>query len=155
MAVIERAQVVRLSLADCFAYFSNPSLLPQLTPASLRLVCTPPVRDRIFEGCEIDYTIEWMRVPLRWRTRIVVYDEPHRFVDMQIRGPYRYWWHVHRFAALGDGSTLMVDRIEYELPLGAVGSLVTPLVRRSLERILDYRAAVVGRLGHDSGPVIT
>jgi len=146
VALIERAAIVRLPLADCFACFANPSLLPQLTPPSLRFTCLPPFRDAIHHGCEIDYTITWYGVRLAWRTRIVEYDPPHRFVDVQIRGPYRSWWHEHRFTSM-QNHTLMVDRIEYELPFGAVGALAEPLVRRSLRGILDYRGEVIRRIG--------
>jgi ligand-binding SRPBCC domain-containing protein len=55
-------------------------------------------------------------VPLRWRTRINVWQPPHRFVDEQIHGPYRQWIHEHTFAAR-DGGTLARDVMHYAVPL--------------------------------------
>ena len=37
------------------------------------------------------------RIPIRWLTRIEVWEPGARFVDVQIRGPYRLWHHTHTF----------------------------------------------------------
>ena len=43
-----------------------------------------------------------------------------------------------------DDGTLMRDTVDYELPLGPLGALVNALfVRRSVERIFDYRRKVL------------
>jgi ligand-binding SRPBCC domain-containing protein len=101
----------------------------------------------IHQGCEIDYTIRWLRVPLRWTTLITAYDRNVRFVDEQKRGPYKRWWHEHRFERISDDETLMTDRIEYELPLGPIGAVAHALaVKRQLRQIMDFRAAAIERL---------
>ena len=70
-----------------------------------------------------------------------------RFVDLQIRGPYRLWRHEHRLTAVdGGASTRVQDRVDYLLPFGQVGNLALPLVRRDLCRIFEYRQASVARL---------
>lgn len=40
----------------------------------------------------------------------------------------------------------MRDHVEYVLPLGRLGALARPLVRRQLERIFDYREATIQHL---------
>ena len=59
---------------------------------------------------------------MKWVTCIAVAEAPHRFVDVQMKGPYKHWWHEHTFIAK-DGGTLMMDKVEYELPLGPLGEL--------------------------------
>lgn len=142
--VVERSQVVPASVAECFAYFSDPRRLPDITPRWLRFTVTRPPDADIYAGCEIDYMIRWLGVPLRWTTLITDCDPPHRFVDTQQRGPYRRWWHEHRFVPIGDGATLMTDRVEYEMPLGVLGRIVQPLVHRQLRGILDHRTRITG-----------
>jgi ligand-binding SRPBCC domain-containing protein len=61
-------------------------------------------------------------------------------VDVQVRGPYARWEHVHEFGEV-PGGTLVSDTVIYALPLGPLGRLAHWLfVNRSLERIFDYRA---------------
>ena len=58
------------------------------------------------------------------------------FTDTQIRGPYRYWVHRHRFEETSVG-TLVADDITYRVPGGA---LVNRLyVAGELRRIFAYR----------------
>ena len=85
---------------------------------------------------------------MRWRTRIEAWEPPHRFVDVQLSGPYSLWEHTHEFEADGEEATLIRDRVRYALPLGPLGELAHRLfVRRDVERIFDFRReAVAARL---------
>jgi ligand-binding SRPBCC domain-containing protein len=80
---------------------------------------------------------------MRWLTEIEVWEPNERFVDNQLRGPYRYWHHLHEFRDV-PGGTEMRDVVDYELPLGPLGSLAhTLLVKQLLNRIFTYRFAAV------------
>jgi ligand-binding SRPBCC domain-containing protein len=61
-------------------------------------------------------------VPIRWLTRIEVWEPGVRCEDVQLRGPYRLWHHIHTFEPDGHGA-LMRDVIRYALPLGPLGGL--------------------------------
>jgi ligand-binding SRPBCC domain-containing protein len=93
----------------------------------------------------IEYRLRLHRIPLRWVSQIDRWEENRRFVDRQVRGPYRLWLHEHEFSGLGDG-TLVRDRVRYALPLGPLGGIAARLVRRDLDAIFDYRRAAVTRL---------
>ena len=54
-------------------------------------------------------------------------EAPIYFVDEQVKGPFRRFRHVHEFTE-DSGGTVMVDRIEFEAPLGPIGRLVEKLV---------------------------
>ena len=54
--------------------------------------------------------------------------------------------HRHTFTDDGRGGTRIDDEIRYELPLGALGRLAHPVVRRQLERIFGYRTDAVRRI---------
>jgi len=81
-------------------------------------------------------TVTWRAthfgLPFTMTSTISEYDAPRRFVDHQVSGPFRRWWHEHRFVAV-DGGTLMSDRVESESPLGPLGRLVDGLL---LERYM-------------------
>lgn len=70
--------------------------------------------------------------------------EPGRlFRDEQQEGPFAKWVHTHRFEPRGEHESELVDHLEYELPLGALGQLFGGgSAARTLEQTFAYRHAV-------------
>lgn len=128
-----------------FSFFSAAENLEKLTPAELGFVIRTALPIPMAPGTLIDYTIRLWRLPIAWQTRIAEWDPPHRFVDEQLRGPYRTWVHTHRFTSAG-GGTDIEDDVTYSLPLGVLGRLVAPLIRIQLNRIFRYRQEQVRRI---------
>jgi ligand-binding SRPBCC domain-containing protein len=144
MRRLERDQVLPGEPVDVFPFFADALNLERITPAWLGFRVITPGPIGMGPGTLIEYRLRLHRVPVRWLTRIEVWDPPHRFVDAQVRGPYRLWRHEHSFSAAPGGGTLMRDRVDYELPLGPLGAVAHALfVRRDVERIFDHRAAAV------------
>ena len=78
-------------------------------------------------------------VPVRMTSVISAHDAPHRFVDEQTSGPFRRWWHEHRFEAV-PGGTRMTDVVEFESPVGPVGRAVNALfLTRYMTTLLRQR----------------
>jgi len=127
-----------------FPFFEDPRNLFDITPDWLHFVVrNKGLQTKVFEGAEFEYRIRWLGLPLPWRSRIVDYLPPLRFIDVQLAGPYRSWRHLHLFEER-PGGTLMRDRISYRLPAGAAGRLVHAIVvRRQLEDIFRYRAGAI------------
>jgi ligand-binding SRPBCC domain-containing protein len=125
-----------------FDFFANAHNLQELTPPFLRFEILTPDPIILRQGTIIDYRLRLRGIPVRWRSEISAWEPPHRFVDTQLRGPYRWWVHEHRFEAAASG-TLMTDRVEYNVLGGAlVNSL---LVEPDLRRIWAYRDREVRR----------
>jgi ligand-binding SRPBCC domain-containing protein len=91
-------------------------------------------------GTLIDYRIKLHGVPMRWRTEIAVWEPPYRFVDRQLKGPYRQWVHTHTFAER-DGGTQCTDHVEYAVPFGALVNRF--FVRGNVEAIFRYRRQIL------------
>jgi ligand-binding SRPBCC domain-containing protein len=145
--VLERVQILPRPREEVFAFFADARNLERLTPGFLNFSILTPTPIDIGEGALIDYRIRLFGVPLNWRTRIDVYEPGVRFVDRQLSGPYRTWIHLHEFSDHDGGrATKMLDRVEYEVGFGPFGRIARELiVRRTLERIFDYRAEVMER----------
>ena len=154
MHVLERRQPLALPAERVFEFYSDARNLERITPPWLGFEVTTPGAIEMRPGTLIDYRLRLRGVPVRWRTRIETWEPPHRFVDVQLRGPYALWEHTHSFEPDGGAGVVIGDRVRYALPLGPLGDLAhTLLVRRDLERIFDYRRhAVAELLGGAGGP---
>jgi ligand-binding SRPBCC domain-containing protein len=120
---------------DVFAFFSSPENLAALTPPNLAFEIAGDRAIEMRRETLIDYRIRIAGLPLRWRTMIEQWRPGECFVDSQLVGPYRAWWHEHRFYDHGAG-TVMEDVVYYSPPLGGLGRLV---VEGKLRRIFAYR----------------
>lgn len=141
-----REQLVKRDLAEVFGFFAEAGNLELITPPWLGFSLTDPDRIDMGAGTLIEYRLHLHGVPLRWTSRIALWEPERGFVDVQARGPYRLWHHTHSFERRG-GGTLVRDHVRYALPLGPWGELGHRLfVRRDLARIFDFRRAAVARL---------
>ena len=91
--------------------------LVKLTPPSVDLQVQTSGEIVLAPGQIVDYSLRMYGVTMRWQARIVEFEPLRRFVDMQERGPYRYWRHIHEFEPV-PGGTVIRDTVDYELPLG-------------------------------------
>lgn len=143
---LSRTQLVGRPLPEVFAIFSDASNLDALTPPFLHFRILTPMPVELRVGAQLDYQLSLFGVPVRWRTRISDWQPQERFVDEQESGPYALWRHTHEFEAR-EGSTLMRDVVDYSEPLGPVGTVAHVLfVRRTLDRIFDFRRDAILRL---------
>jgi ligand-binding SRPBCC domain-containing protein len=143
---LQAEQFVARALPEVFEFFSRPENLARITPPSLGFVILTPSPIEMRVGTQIDYTIRIAGIPLRWRTLISVYDPPNRFVDEQLKGPYVYWHHTHRFYSVL-GGTMINDEVRYALPFGPLGLPAHWLfVRRKLDQIFSHRKAIVEKI---------
>ena len=121
---------------EVFRFFAEARNLEILTPPWVKFQVLTPAPIEMRAGTLIDYRIRVHGIPIRWRMEIAEWQPPHRFVDVQLRGPYTLWHHTHTFEQR-DGGTLCADQVRYR-PRG--GALMNWLfVRRDVEKIFRYR----------------
>ncbi len=84
-------------------------------------------------------------------SRIIVYEEPGRFVDEMLEGPFRMLRHEHTFRELDDHHTLMVDVFEFSAPFGILGKLAEALfLKRYLGKFLAQRNEYIRQVAESS-----
>jgi len=143
---IEGSQLVPSSVEDAFAFFADAHNLEPLTPPWLRFRIVTPRPIPMRRGTVIEYVLTLHGLRVRWRTEIVEWEPGRRFVDRQVKGPFRLWEHTHTFERHDEG-TLIRDTVLYRMPYGPLGTLARRVfVARDLERIFDYRRDAVDRL---------
>jgi ligand-binding SRPBCC domain-containing protein len=122
---------------EVFSFFSDAGNLDDLTPDWLHFKIVTPRPIELHAGSLIDYKLRVRGFPIRWRTRINVWEPPYRFVDEELRGPYRQWVHEHTFETR-DGGTLVRDKVSYAVPFDWLAHRL--FVRPDVEKIFRFRA---------------
>ena len=129
-------------IGNVFSFFSDARNLEKLTPNSLKFKILTPHPILMQAGTLIDYSIRLYGIPLTWRSEITAWDPPFRFVDEQLRGPYKKWIHEHKFYSL-DGDTIVSDNVDY---LPRVSWLTHRWVQGDLRKIFAYRHEELGEI---------
>jgi ligand-binding SRPBCC domain-containing protein len=140
---IDRTIFLPRSIDEVFEFFSDAHNLERLTPSFLKFHVITPDPIVMKPGTHIRYKLRLRGIPISWESEITVWEPPHRFVDEQLRGPYRLWRHEHRFVSQ-NGGTQVSDHVDYAV-LG--GSLINSfLVAPDVRRIFDYRTQILQSL---------
>lgn len=123
-----------------FNFFTSPDNLLKVTPDNISVTILNEEEIIMEEGTEIDLKMKLFGfVPMKWQTKIDEWQPPDYFVDIQPKGPYRYWKHTHRFEEK-DGGTLIIDHIEYTVPGFFLEPIIHALkVKPNLDHLFDYR----------------
>ena len=140
---LEKVSRINKSRLEVFQFFSKAENLGKITPPNLKFEILTPVPIEMEAGTLIDYRIKIYSIPFYWRTEITVWDPPHRFVDIQLKGPYKSWIHEHRFEEK-DGITIMTDIIQYQVPGGFLAPLIHQLkIKKDVDNIFKYREKII------------
>jgi ligand-binding SRPBCC domain-containing protein len=147
MYTLEREQVVHTSLDEAWIFLRDPGNLNKITPDDLDFQIVSPVPEVMFNGLLIEYKIT---IPFfggqQWIAEIKHIRELHSFVDEQRQGPYSFWYHYHELNEVENGVRL-VDRVYYDVPWSFAGRLLhRMIIRKTLNRIFDYRREKLARM---------
>lgn len=143
---LHREQWIARPVTEVFSFFCDARNLDLITPPWLHFHVLRQSTAELKAGTLIHYRLAWHGVPLTWTSRIEEWQPPSRFVDLQLKGPYRLWHHTHSFEGL-HGGTLISDTVRYAVPFSAVGDFCTGwLVRRDVEQIFDHRARAIAAI---------
>lgn len=129
------------SAAEVYAFHERPDALARLIPPWERVrILVPPTS--LAAGTRVVLR-QWLGpIPIRVESVHQACQPGRSFVDRMVRGPFKTWVHEHRFEAVSEASSWLVDDVEYELPLEPLSQIVAPLIERRVERMFAWRHEV-------------
>lgn len=149
MPVFEHQSRYPFPREQVFAWHERPGAVTRMMPPGMATVLSRPT-DGINAGSEVALRITHpllagvrlpgnRRVGVRWQVRHSELVRGERFVDEQVRGPFKAWRHEHLFADGPDGSTVLTDRITWELPVRLPAGFDQALLEMQLDGLLEFR----------------
>jgi len=138
--IIKATTIIQRPIAEVFSFFSKAENLSLLTPPGMSFSIKTPLPIEMRKGTLIDYRIKVDGIPYSWRTEITLWEPPHRFLDIQLKGPYSQWEHEHQFRETAAGITEMTDIVKFKSPGGLLEPLIHHLyVKGKVEGIFRHR----------------
>ncbi len=134
---------VESSTRELFDWHTRPGAFERLSPPwqSVTVLRPAPVEN----GSQVLLRLRKGPFSFRWTAEHREVDPGEGFVDVQVSGPFAYWVHRHEFEWAGD-ETVLSDRIDYELPGGALGRMMAGRqIGRDLEATFVYRHETTSR----------
>jgi len=149
---MEREQIIACDLQLAWDFISTPKNLDLITPPNMCFEIITDVPEKMYDGLLIQYRVG---IPLlgkqNWLSELKHIREGHSFVDEQLIGPYKLWYHYHEVTQV-EGGVKFTDRVHYAPPFGPLGTLAHAIyIKRELERVFSYRKeAMVQHLGNSA-----
>ncbi|MGC4045365.1 MAG: SRPBCC family protein [Armatimonas sp.] len=134
--------MIEASQAEVWNFHASLGVLEILTPPGTKITLPEP-KPELKQGARFTIIVRQPPVflPLAWESVFTIYEPPVRFVDEQGRkGPWKSWRHEHRFEAVDNRTTKLIDSIDYEPPFGILGRIADALfLRRILTNAFAFR----------------
>ena len=134
-----KESLIHASPERVFAFHEQPEVLELLLPPweSARVIQSARISE--VGARAIVETRILGPLTVQWIAEHTLYEPPHMFEDVQIKGPFRSWRHRHIVEPAAEGAILR-DEIDCEPPLGVLGRAVASgMIRKRLEKLFAYR----------------
>lgn len=125
-----------------FAWHERPGAFERLTPGFMPAQVLAR-SGGITDGSRVTLGIPVGPLTTTWEMEHTGYVAGREFRDVQRKGPFAHWEHIHRMEPQPDGTSVLDDRITYALPLPPFGEAVAGwFTREKLERLMQWRHAL-------------
>jgi ligand-binding SRPBCC domain-containing protein len=125
--------IVDAPLSAVAEFHKDTLALRELTPPPLTMKFNHV--EPLAEGSIADFTMQAGPVSVRWVAVHSNVTEQNGFVDSQEIGPFRTWRHHHKFRAIDEQTTEVIDEIEAEY-----GNAISRFMWLNLPILFAYRA---------------
>lgn len=126
-----------------YRFHAEPDALERLTPPWERARVVARTGGIEQPGSRVTLHVSVGPFSQDWIAEHTACDPGKMFRDEMVSGPFRRWEHTHEFQPESADSSILEDRVEYEVPWGWLGRRVAGnYIRRRLRRMFEWRHKV-------------
>lgn len=130
--------VLNTTQKSAFHFHTDTRNLPLITPPWIEVTIEEmemPMR----QNSIVVLAIKRFGITTRWKMEIETLLCPIKIVDSMMSGPFRFFRHQRYFIPLTPESTLMKETISLVIPMGWLGNLFFPLLKKDMDAMFRYR----------------
>ncbi|MBM4175810.1 MAG: SRPBCC family protein [Ignavibacteria bacterium] len=137
---ITKSLSLKTDVEKIFAFHLNPKNLRLILPRYPLIKIISISHSPLQKESEIKIKLNVLPfVGVNWVIVIESIIENKLIVDIQKKGPFKYWKHKHKFENLFDGTTIMTDEIAFEIGFGIIGKILSPIIKSQIEKMFESR----------------
>ena len=149
--VFEHASNLKAEARKVFEFHLHPENLGKVNPSWIRVISLDAPKT-VSAGARIRLQVSSLGLPQKWEVKVVSVEDffgiPAKasITDEAVHGPFPFWRHLHEFWAAPDGSTGLVDRIEFLPPGEPAGAILVPVIKAMLKKMFEARHEATKRI---------
>ena len=149
--VYELASNLKTPAREVFDFHLEPKNIARVNPPWIKVLSLEGP-ERLTPAAVLRMTVSSLGVPQSWEVRVLAVEDfsgtPAKasILDEAVQGPFPFWRHLHEFWQAPDGTTGLVDRVEFLPPGRAAGILLVPAIKLMLKKMFEARHAATRRI---------
>lgn len=149
--IYEHATNLKTSAKAVFEFHLQPKNIARVNPPWIKVLSLEGP-ERLAPGVVLKLRVSSFGVPQSWEVRVAAVEDfggtPAKasILDEAVQGPLPFWRHLHEFWQAPDGTTGLVDRVEFLPPGGPAGALLVPAIKLMLEKMFAARHEATKRI---------
>ena len=149
--VYEHATNLKTEARGVFEFHLHPKNLGKVNPSWIRVVSWEGP-EKVTPGAVLNLRVASLGLPQSWQVKVVSVEDfsgtPAKasILDQAVKGPFPFWRHLHEFWQAPDGTTGLVDRVEFLPPGGVAGTILVPVIKWMLKKMFEARHEATKRL---------
>ena len=146
--IFKRVQTLNSDIETIWSFVSKPENLEKITPDNMKFSILSKSNLEMEEGMLIAYKISpFLDINTTWITMITNVIKNEKFIDQQVKGPYKFWHHEHKFEVISSNKVKMTDIITYIPPFGFLGDIANAIfLKKKLKNIFDFRKIILNNI---------
>jgi ligand-binding SRPBCC domain-containing protein len=146
--IFKRVQTLNSDIETIWSFVSKPENLEKITPDNMKFSILSKSNLEMEEGMLISYKISpFLDINTTWITMITNVIKNEKFIDQQVKGPYKFWHHEHKFEVISSNKVKMTDIITYIPPFGFLGDIANAIfLKKKLKNIFDFRKIILNNI---------
>lgn len=139
MSHVKAQLIIPAPQMEVFRFATDPDTLPLQLEENIQLKWLNP-GTQLRVGAEYSFAMKRLGIEQPVRFRVDRYVVGNSLNYHQIEGIFQSWVHTMKFEEATNGSTLLTDLVDYDMPLGIMGRVIDDVWwKKDLKKILEAR----------------
>lgn len=144
MQTFTKSSYINCDIKSLFDFHLDTNNIIKITPPDTKVeLLTKNFRPQVSQIIKIKTTKYF--ISTTWEVRIEKLKEPNLLIDVAIKSPFAFWEHKHIFIQ-DEKVCELIDEINFKMPFGIFGKLLSGFIKRDLQKMFDFRHKVTKQI---------